>query len=63
MNRPRSPPAQVIAAREIQQHRFGKGSLRLNGRMLPSRIREYCKLEADAELLLKNVMEEMGLST
>ena len=54
--------AQVIAAREIQQRRFGKGSLRLNGRMLPSQIRKFCKLEADAESLLKNAMEEMGLS-
>lgn len=54
--------AQVIAAREIQQQRFGKGSVRLNGRMLPSQIRKYCKLEAGAESLLKNAMEEMGLS-
>ena len=54
--------AQVIAAREIQQKRFGKGSLRLNGRMLPSQIRKYCKLESDAEAMLKNAMEEMGLS-
>ena len=54
--------AQVIAARAIQQARFGKGSLRLNGRMLPSQIRKFCKLEADAESLLKNAMEEMGLS-
>lgn len=54
--------AQVVAAREIQKRRFGKGSLRLNGRMLPSEIRKYCKLEPDAESLLKNAMEEMGLS-
>ena len=54
--------SQVIAAREIQQRRFGKGSLRLNGRMLPSQIRKYCKLESDAESLLKTAMEEMGLS-
>jgi magnesium chelatase family protein len=54
--------AQVIAARAIQQQRFGKGSLRLNGRMLPSQIRQFCKLESDAETLLKNAMEEMGLS-
>jgi magnesium chelatase family protein len=54
--------AQVIAAREIQQQRFGKGSLRLNGRMLPSQIRKFCKLDADAEALLKNSMEDMGLS-
>ena len=54
--------AQVVAAREIQQRRFGKGSLRLNGRMPPSQIRIFCKLEPDAESLLKSAMEEMGLS-
>ena len=54
--------AQVVAAREIQQRRFGKASLRLNGRMPPQQIRQFCKLESDAELLLKNAMEEMGLS-
>lgn len=54
--------AQVVAAREIQQRRFGKGSLRLNGRMPPSQIRTFCKLESDAESLLKAAMEEMGLS-
>lgn len=52
----------VLAAREMQQHRFGKSSLRLNGRMAPSQIRKYCKLESDAESLLKSAMEEMGLS-
>lgn len=54
--------AQVVTAREIQHRRFGKGSLRLNGRMLPSQIRKYCRLESDAESLLKTAMEEMGLS-
>ncbi len=54
--------ASVVAAREVQQRRFGKGSLRLNGRMLPSQIRKFCKLEPDAESLLKSAMEEMGLS-
>jgi len=52
----------VLRAREAQQRRFGKGSLRLNGRMTPSQIRKYCKLESDAESLLKTAMEEMGLS-
>jgi len=54
--------ADVQAAREMQRNRFGKGSLRLNGRMSPSQIRKYCKLESDAESLLKAAMEEMGLS-
>ena len=57
-----SMKAQVVAARQIQQRRFGAGSLRLNGRMPPSQIRIFCKLETDAESLLKNAMEEMGLS-
>ncbi len=52
----------VYAAREMQRDRFGKGSLRLNGRMSPSQIRKFCKLESDAESLLKTAMEEMGLS-
>ena len=30
--------------------------------MPPQQIRQFCKLESDAELLLKNAMEEMGLS-
>jgi len=54
--------AAVLAAREMQQRRFGQGSLRLNGRMSPSQIRKFCKLESDAESLLKSAMEEMGLS-
>ena len=54
--------ASVVAARVIQQRRFGKGSFRLNGRMTPSQIRKFCKLEPDAESLLKSAMEEMGLS-
>lgn len=54
--------ANVLAAREVQQRRFGKGSLRLNGRMSPSQIRKFCKLESDAESLLKTAMEDMGLS-
>ena len=54
--------ADVVAAREMQHHRFGKSSLRLNGRMPPSQIRKFCKLESDAESLLKAAMEEMALS-
>jgi magnesium chelatase family protein len=52
----------VLAAREIQQQRFGKGSLRWNGRMTPGQIRKFCKLDAEAESLLKSAMDEMGLS-
>ena len=53
---------QVVAAREIQKRRFTGQPSRLNGKMSPREIRRYCKLEADAESLLKSAMEEMGLS-
>lgn len=52
---------QVIAAREFQRHRFAKPN-QLNGKMTPREIRRHCKLETEAESLLKNAMEDMGLS-
>ncbi|MBI1346718.1 YifB family Mg chelatase-like AAA ATPase [bacterium] len=53
---------QVLQAREVQHRRFGAQSLKLNGRMAPSEIRKYCRLQTDAENLLKQAMEQMGLS-
>ena len=53
---------QVVAAREIQKERFAGQPSRLNGKMSPREIRRHCKLEPDAESLLKAAMEEMGLS-
>lgn len=54
--------AEVLRAREIQQQRLGKEALKLNGRMSPSEIRKHCTLAPEAELLLKQAMEQMGLS-
>ncbi len=53
---------QVITAREIQQQRFKDEPNRLNGQMAPRQTRKHCRLDADAESLLKSAMEEMGLS-
>ena len=53
---------QVVAAREIQKRRFAGQPSRLNGKMSPREIRRHCKLDPDAESLLKSAMEEMGLS-
>ena len=53
---------QVVAAREIQKRRFAGPGSRVNGKMSPREIRRHCKLEPDAESLLKAAMEEMGLS-
>jgi magnesium chelatase family protein len=52
---------QVLSAREIQRERFGDGES-LNGRMSSRQIRKFCTIEADAKLILKQAMEEMGLS-
>ena len=54
--------AQVVAARDRQLSRFKGESNNVNGKMKPREIRRYCKLESSAEQLLKNAMEEMGLS-
>ena len=50
----------VIVAREMQTRRFAGQPAMVNGRMSPKQIRTYCKLETDAENLLKTAMEEMG---
>eukprot|EP00913_Durusdinium_trenchii_P008898 g8364.t1 len=54
--------AQVVVARDVQRKRFAGRPMTLNGKMTPRDIRKYCKLESDAENLLKTAMEEMGLS-
>lgn len=53
---------QVLAARDRQRQRFTGSPLKLNGRMTPSEIRRHCKLQPEAEALLKQAMEQMGLS-
>lgn len=52
----------VVVAREMQTRRFEGQPSMVNGRMSPRQIRTYCKLETEAENLLKTAMEEMGLS-
>jgi magnesium chelatase family protein len=53
---------QVITARKRQAERFKGDKTRVNGKMKPPQIRKHCKLDGDAEQLLKAAMEEMGLS-
>ncbi len=53
---------QVLTAREIQHQRFDGELSTLNGKMSPRQIRKHCRLETEAESLLKSAMEEMGLS-
>ncbi|HEX6985660.1 MAG TPA: ATP-binding protein [Planctomycetaceae bacterium] len=55
---------QVLAARDRQRRRYGEDGLAhlLNGRLTARHLRRYCKLDPDAEGLLRAAMEEMGLS-
>jgi magnesium chelatase family protein len=52
----------VLQARDRQRQRLGSGPARLNGRMSPREIRSHCVLNKEAEGLLKQAMESMGLS-
>jgi magnesium chelatase family protein len=52
----------VVRARNVQSKRFDGQKQTVNGRMSPRQIRQYCKLESDAESLLREAMESMGLS-
>lgn len=55
--------ADVIRARDRQVRRFTDARItRVNGKMKPPEIRQYCKLDKEAEQLLKAAMEDMGLS-
>lgn len=53
---------QVVEARGRQAHRFRDEPIRANGKMSPRQLRKHCKLDKDAESLLRSAMEEMGLS-
>jgi magnesium chelatase family protein len=53
---------QVVAARDRQSQRFARETMKINGKMSPPEIRKHCRLERDAESLLKSAMEELGLS-
>lgn len=52
----------VLQARDRQRHRFLNQNVRVNGKMKPQQIRRFCRLERDAEALLRQAMEDLGLS-
>jgi len=51
----------VNAARDIQNKRFGTGSM-CNARMGPEEMRKYCDLSEESAGLMKNAFEAMGLT-
>ena len=55
--------ARVMQARNVQVHRFnGRKGLYANADMQSKDIREYCKLDAAGEELLKMAITKLGLS-
>ncbi|MBE3070912.1 MAG: ATP-binding protein, partial [Planctomycetes bacterium] len=52
---------QVLGARRVQAARFGNGRM-TNARMSHRQVRAFCGLDAAGESLLKQAMQEMGLS-
>ena len=54
--------ARVVAARSLQQQRFGGTSLTCNTEMTPAEVREFCKVEESAQALLKAAMKQLYLS-
>jgi magnesium chelatase family protein len=53
---------QVSRARQVQRQRFGRESHRLNSHMTSRQLRRFGVLDEEGRGLLKNAMEELGLS-
>lgn len=54
--------ARVEAARKIQQERYKGTSITCNARLTPAMTAKYCVLEPEAEQMLKNAFERLGMS-
>jgi magnesium chelatase family protein len=53
---------QVSQARAVQRRRFGADGHTLNSRMTTRQLRRHCALDEEGKELLKQAMEELGLS-
>jgi len=52
----------VVRAAGIQAERFGDGKIHTNSRMRHKQVEKFCKLDSSGEMLLKQAMQEFGLS-
>jgi len=52
----------VVAAREIMVKRYSGTGIYANAHLTPAMIREYCRLDADADAVMKSAFERLGLS-
>jgi magnesium chelatase family protein len=53
---------QVNRARMVQRVRFGPDSHRVNSRMTPRQLRKFCPLDEEGKKLLRQAMDDLGLS-
>jgi len=54
--------AMVVAAREIQEKRFINSVIQFNAQMTSRQIRDFCVLNSECQKLLKETMNDLGLS-
>jgi len=54
--------ADVLRATAIQAERFGDGQVHTNSRMSHKQVEKSCKLDEAGEMILKQAMQEFGLS-
>lgn len=52
----------VMKAREIMTKRYAGTGVRANGDLPPAMIREYCVMDEEAEQVMKNAFQRLGLS-
>lgn len=52
----------VVAAREIMVKRYSGTGIYANAHLTPAMIREYCRLDDDADAVMKSAFERLGLS-
>lgn len=52
----------VMVARERQAVRFGESKTRVNGRMSPSEVRQFCPLDKESAEFLRTAVARLGMS-
>ena len=52
----------VISARKIQEERFKNTAITCNALITPDKLQAFCPMDENAEKLMKNVFDKLGLS-
>ena len=52
----------VVGARRVQIERFVEDGIYANAQMMPRLLRKYCLLRSDAQSILENAINRLGLS-